>query len=40
LARRFGPTRTERRVFEGDRSAVRKAALRVALGLLAVAARS
>jgi len=35
LARRDGPTRTERHVFEGDRAAVRQAALRVALGLFA-----
>ena len=35
-----GPTRTERHVFDGDRSAVREAALRVALGLLAAAARN
>ena len=38
LARRNGPSRTERRVFDGDRSAVRQAALRVALGLLAAEA--
>src|SRR5262245_42663342 len=40
LARRDGPTRTERHVFEGDRAAVRQAALRVALGLLAAEARN
>ena len=40
LARRLGPTRTERRVFDGDRSAIRDAALRVALGLLAAEAPS
>ena len=40
LARRDGPSRTERRVFAGDRSAVRQAALQVALGLLEAAARS
>ena len=40
LARRNGPSRTERRVFDGDRSAVRQAALRVALGLLAAEARN
>ena len=39
LARRNGPSRTERRVFDGDRSAVRQAALHTALGLLAAAAR-
>jgi len=39
LARRNGPSRTERRVFDGDRSAVRQAALRVALGLLAAETR-
>ena len=39
LARRNGPCRTERHVFDGDRSAVRQAALRVALSLLAVEAR-
>jgi nicotinamide-nucleotide amidase len=39
LARRNGPCRTERHVFDGDRSAVREAALRVALGLLAAEAR-
>ena len=40
LARRNGPCRTERRVFDGDRSTVRQAALQVALGLLATDARS
>jgi nicotinamide mononucleotide (NMN) deamidase PncC len=40
LARRDGTRRTERRVFDGDRFAVRQAALRVALGLLAAEARS
>jgi nicotinamide-nucleotide amidase len=35
LTRRGGAVRHERRVFEGDRSAVRMAAVRVALGLLA-----
>ena len=40
LARRDGPTRTERRIFDGDRSAVREAALQFALGLLAAEARS
>jgi len=40
LARRNGPCRTEHRVFDGDRSAVRRAALRMALGLLAAEARS
>jgi nicotinamide-nucleotide amidase len=39
LARRNGPCRTERHIFDGDRSAVRQAALRVALGLLAAEAR-
>ena len=39
VARRDAPTHTERRVFDGDRSAVRKAALHTALGLLAAAAR-
>lgn len=38
LARRGGGCRTERHFFPGDRSAVREAALRVALGLLAKAA--
>ncbi len=40
LALRDGSTRTERHVFDGDRSAVREAALRVALGLLAAEARN
>ena len=40
LARRNGPSRTERRVFDGDRSAVRQAALQVALSLLAAEARN
>ena len=40
LARRDGPTHTERRVFDGDRSAVRRAALQMALGLLAAEARN
>jgi len=40
LARRGGPCRIERHVFPGDRTAVRVAALGVALGLLAVAAKS
>ena len=40
LARRDGLCRTERRVFGGDRSAVRQAALQVALGLLAAEARN
>ena len=40
LARRNGPSRTERRVFDGDRSAVRQAALQMALGLLAAEARN
>jgi nicotinamide-nucleotide amidase len=39
LARRDGRCRTERRVFAGDRSAVRDAALRLALDLLAAEAR-
>ena len=39
LARRNGPSRAERHVFDGDRSAVREAALRMALGLLAAEAR-
>jgi nicotinamide-nucleotide amidase len=38
LARRGGPCRTERRVFPGDRTAVREAALKLALDLLADAA--
>ena len=40
LARRAGPCHTERHVFPGDRGAVRDAALKVALGLLADAAKS
>ena len=40
LARRNGPCRTERHIFDGDRSTVRQAALQVALGLLAAEARS
>jgi nicotinamide-nucleotide amidase len=40
LAQRGGPCRTERHVFPGDRTAVRDAALRMALGLLADAAQS
>ncbi len=40
LARRGGEWRTHRHVFPGDRTAVRDAALKVALGLLADAARS
>ena len=40
LARRDGQRRTERRVFDGDRSAVRQGALQVALELLAGEARS
>jgi nicotinamide-nucleotide amidase len=40
LARRQGPSRTERRVFDGDRSAVRQAAVHMALGLLATETRS
>jgi nicotinamide-nucleotide amidase len=39
LARREGPCRTERRVFPGDRTAVREAALRLALEALDAAAR-
>jgi nicotinamide-nucleotide amidase len=39
LARRGGVCRTERRVFPGDRAAVRDAALEVALGLLEAEAR-
>jgi nicotinamide-nucleotide amidase len=39
LARRNGPSRTERRIFDGDRSAIRQAALQMALGLLATEAR-
>ena len=40
LARRDGACRTERRVFAGDRTAVRQAALQEALGLLEAEARS
>jgi nicotinamide-nucleotide amidase len=40
LARRNGPSRTERRVFDGDRSAVRQAAVHTALSLLAAEVRS
>jgi nicotinamide-nucleotide amidase len=40
LARRGKPPRTEHRIFPGDRAAVRDAALRMALGLLADEARS
>jgi nicotinamide-nucleotide amidase len=40
LARRDGTCRTERRIFDGDRSAVRRAALQVALSLLENEARS
>jgi len=40
LARRDGPTRTELHVFDGDRAAVRQAALRVALGLVAAKAHN
>ena len=39
LARRDGLCRTERHIFAGDRSAVRKAALHLALGLLEAEAR-
>jgi nicotinamide-nucleotide amidase len=39
LARRDGTCRTERHVFAGDRTAVREAALKAALGLLADAAK-
>jgi nicotinamide-nucleotide amidase len=39
LARRNGPSRTERHVFDGDRAAVRQAAVHMALGLLAAEAR-
>ena len=39
LARREGGCRTERHIFAGDRVAVRGAALRAALGLLAAEAR-
>jgi nicotinamide-nucleotide amidase len=40
LARRNGPCRTERHVFDGDRSAMRQGALQMALELLAAEARS
>jgi nicotinamide-nucleotide amidase len=40
LARRGKAPRTEHRVFPGDRAAIRDAALRLALGLLAAEARS
>jgi nicotinamide-nucleotide amidase len=40
LARRGGTCRTERHVFGGDRSAVRQAALEVALRMLEIEARS
>jgi nicotinamide-nucleotide amidase len=40
LARRDGACHTKRHVFPGDRTAVRDAALKVALGLLAGAAKS
>lgn len=40
LARRGGNCHTERHIFAGDRDAVREAALRTALGLLAEAAKS
>ena len=40
LARRNGPCRTERHVFDGDRSAVRQGALQAALELLVAEARS
>jgi nicotinamide-nucleotide amidase len=40
LARRDGACRTERRIFTGDRAAVRDAALQMALDLLAAEARS
>lgn len=40
LARRGGTCRTERRVFPGDRAAVRDAAVQAALNLLAAEARS
>lgn len=39
VARRDGTCRTDRRVFTGDRSAVRDASVQVALGLLAAEAR-
>lgn len=40
LARRDGSCRTERRVFPGDRAAVRERALHMALGLLEAEARN
>ena len=40
VARRGGPCHIERRLFSGDRDAVRDAALKLALGLLAGAAKS
>lgn len=40
IARRGGQCRTHRHVFSGDRNAVREAAVKVALGLLADAAKS
>jgi nicotinamide-nucleotide amidase len=40
LARRGAPDRTERRLFPGDRRTVREAALRLALELIAAAARN
>jgi len=40
LAQGDGPTRTELHVFDGDRAAVRQAALRVALGLVAAKAHN
>ena len=40
LARRGGPCRTERHIFAGDRSEIRRAALHLALGLLEAEARS
>jgi len=39
LARRDGPCRTERHIFAGDRSAVRRTAVHHALGLLEAEAR-
>ena len=40
LARRDGTCRTERRIFPGDRAAVRQRALHMALGILEAEARS
>jgi nicotinamide-nucleotide amidase len=40
VARRDGRCRTERHILDGDRAALRQAALRVALGLLEAEARS